>query len=416
MAGTCRVAPVDGAWECGARIATSLGGVTDVGPLSRRTRWAQSLGAPLRDYLRTEAGGAALLSAAALAALVWANVDHASYTAVWSAELSLRLGDWTIADDLRDWINDGLMTLFFFVVGLEARRELDLGELRDRRRILLPVLAALAGMAFAVAIFLAFNGGGAAAEGWGVAMSTDTAFAIGVLALVGPPVAARLRALLVTMLVVDDLVALAVIALLYSSELDGTALVVAGGLLAAILLARAVGERRGLVYAVLGVALWVATRESGIDPLVVGLVMGLLAVARPAARDDLEQATERFRDFREQPTPELAQVARASVQAALSPNERLRHRFHPVTSYVIVPLFALANVGIALDGGFLSEALRSPLTLGIVVGYAVGKPLGVVAGGWLALRLGNGGSGCRSAGARSPARAGRLASASPSRC
>ncbi|HMJ03010.1 MAG TPA: Na+/H+ antiporter NhaA [Conexibacter sp.] len=360
---------------------------------SRTTARARSLGTPLRDYLRTEAGGAAVLLAAAVAALIWANVDNGSYQSVWSTELTITLGDWTIADSLRHWIDEGLMTLFFFVVGLEARRELDLGELRERRRIVLPAAAALAGMAVPIAVFLALNGGSDAAHGWGVAMSTDTAFAIGALALVGPRVTTRLRALLVTMLVVDDLVALVVLATAYSSELDPSALVIAGGLLAAVLAARAVGVWRGWVYALLGVALWVAVRESGVDPLVVGLIMGMLAVARPAARVDLEQATDRFREFREQPTAELAQAARLSVEAALSPNERLQHRFHPVTSYAIVPLFALANAGIALDGGFLGDALTSPLTLGIVVGYVVGKPLGVLAGGWLALRIGRGGLG-----------------------
>lgn len=363
------------------------------GPFSRRTAWARSLGTPLRDYLRTEAGGAAVLLAAALAALAWVNVDAGSYERVWETQLSIRLGDWTLADSLRHWIDEGLMTLFFFVVGLEARREWDLGELRERRRVVLPAAAALAGMAVPIGIFLALNGGTDAAHGWGVAMSTDTAFAIGALALVGPRAATRLRALLVTMLVVDDLVALVVLATAYSSELALTPLLVGGALLAVVLGVRAAGVGRGWIYALLGLAMWVAVRESGVDPLVVGLVMGLLAVARPAARGDLEQATDRFRDFREQPTAELARAARDSVEAALSPNERLQHRFHPLTSYAIVPLFALANAGIALDGGFLGDALSSPLTLGIVAGYVIGKPLGMLAGGWLALRMGRGGLG-----------------------
>ncbi|HKG02072.1 MAG TPA: Na+/H+ antiporter NhaA [Conexibacter sp.] len=358
------------------------------GPLGRTTAWARSFGTPMRDYLRTETGGAAVLAAAALAALVWANVDAGSYASVWGTELSIRLGDWSIAANLRHWVNDGLMAIFFLVVGLEARRELDLGELRERRRLLLPAAAALGGMGAAVGVFLALNAGGSAASGWGVALSTDTAFAIGILALVGPRLSARMRVLLVTLLVVDDLVALGVIAIAYTSDLSVTPLAIAGGLLLAVLVARGLGLARGWVYGVLGVAMWLAVHESGVDPVIVGLVMGLLTVARPAARVDLEEATDRFRDFREQPTAQLAQVARASVDSALSPNERLQHRFHPWSSYVIVPLFALANAGIPLGGGFLGDALGSPITLGIVLAYVVGKPLGILVAARVALRMG----------------------------
>jgi Na+/H+ antiporter NhaA len=362
----------------------------DAGPLTRTTAWARGLGTPLRDYLRTETGGAAVLAAAALAALVWANADAASYARVWETGLTIRLGDWTLAASLRHWINDGLMALFFLVVGLEARRELDLGELRERRRLLLPAAAALGGMGAVLGVFLAFNAGGDAAHGWGVALSTDTAFAIGILMLMGPRLSGRMRALLVTLLVVDDLIALGVIAFAYTTSLSAVPLLVAGALLAAVLVVRAAGVRRGWVYALLGVALWVATWRSGVDPVVVGLLMGLLTVARPAAREDLEQATDHFRAFREQPTAELAQVARASVEQALSANERLQHRFHPWSAYAIVPLFALANAGIPLGGGFLGDALRSPVTLGIVLGYVVGKPLGVLAAARVVRRMGRG--------------------------
>ena len=357
---------------------------------TRTTGWARGWGTPLRDYLRTETGGAVVLAAAALAALVWANADAGSYARVWGTELSIRLGDWTLAASLRHWVNDGLMAIFFLVVGLEARRELDLGELRERRRLLLPAAAAVGGMLAAVGVFLAFNAGSSARGGWGVALSTDTAVAVGILALVGPQLSGRMRVLLVTLLVVDDLIALGVIALAYSTALAVVPLVVAAALLAAVLLVRAVGVGRGWVYVALGVALWVATWRSGIDPVIVGLLMGLLTAARPAARADLEEATDRFRDFREQPTAQLAQVARTSVEQALSPNERLQHRFHPWSSYAIVPLFALANAGIDLGGGFLGDALRSPITLGIVLGYVLGKPLGILAAAHLTRRMGRG--------------------------
>jgi Na+/H+ antiporter NhaA len=367
-----------------------MSAASEAGRFTRTTAWARGLGTPLRDYLRTETGGAAVLLAAAVAALAWANVDADSYASVWGTELSLRLGDWSLAASLRHWVNDGLMAIFFLVVGLEARRELDLGELRERRRLLLPAAAALGGMAAAVATFLALNAGSSAAHGWGVALSTDTAFAIGVLALVGPRLSGRMRVLLVTLLVIDDLVALGVIALAYTSDLAAVPLLVAGALLAAVLLVRALDVGRGWVYALLGVALWAAVWRSGVDPVIVGLLMGLLTVARPAARADLEQATDRFRRFREQPTAQLAQVARESVDSALSANERLQHRFHPWSSYAIVPLFALANAGIALDASFLGDALGSPVTLGIVAGYVVGKPLGVLAASRLVQRMGRG--------------------------
>src|SRR4051794_40570960 len=301
--------------------------------------------------------------------------------------LSIRVGDASVALDLRDWVNSGLMTLFFFVVGLEARREFDLGELRERRRFALPLLAGLGGAAASVAIYLAFNAGRDSVHGWGVAMSTDTAFALAWLALVGPPSPARLRAFFLPFVVVDDVVALLVIALAYSESIDATALAVAVALygLVVVLVATRLGV--GLVYLLLGVAAWVALLEAGVGPGGVGLAMGLLAYASPAPRSTLERATERFREFREQPTADLARSAAAELRAATPPNERLQRLYHPWTSYAIVPLFALANAGIAIDGAFLAHALRSPITLGILVGYVVGKPVGIVGGTWLATRL-----------------------------
>jgi len=272
-------------------------------PLAGRTAWARHLAAPVRDYLRTETGGALVLLAATLAALVWANVDHASYESVWTTTLSVRLGGAGVSLDLRQWVNEGLMALFFFVVGLEARREFDLGELRERRRIALPVLAALGGMAVPVAIYLAFNAGHPSAHGWGAAMSTDTAFALGVLALVAPSSTQRLRVFLLSIVVVDDLVALVVIGVAYTDQVKPVALGVAIAIFAGVLAIRAAGVRRAPVYFAFGAALWVAVLKSGIDPVIVGLTMGLLAYAYPAMRLELDRASELFRAFREQPTP-----------------------------------------------------------------------------------------------------------------
>jgi Na+/H+ antiporter NhaA len=359
-------------------------------PFSGRTAWARNVQTPLREFLRTETGGAAVLLAASVAALVWVNVDASSYDSLWSTELTIDLGGAEIALDLRHWVNSGLMTFFFFVVGLEARREFDLGELRERRRFALPLLAGIGGMAVAVAIYLAFNAGGSSAHGWGVAMSTDTAFALGLLALVGPRFSQRLRAFMLTVVVVDDLVALVIIATVYTETLHVLPLLVAMGAFAAVVVARHLPVRPGLVCFVLGAIAWVGLLKSGVEPVVIGVAMGLLAYAFPPPRSSLERATERFREFREQPTAELARVAALELSSATSVNERLQRRFHPWTSYVIVPLFALANVGIAIDGAFLAQAFASPITLGILVGYVVGKPVGIFGCTWLVTRLSRG--------------------------
>ena len=366
-------------------------------PFSERTAWVRNLETPLRDFLRTETGSAVFLLAATIAALAWVNIDASSYDALWRTTLSIHLGGASVGKDLRQWVNTGLMTFFFFVVGLEARREFDMGELRERRRAALPFLAGVGGMALPVLIYLAFNAGRGSfnvgrpsAHGWGVTMSTDTAFALGMLALVGPRFPDRLRGFMLTFLVVDDIVALLVIATAYPEHVALRPLLAALGLLAVVLVTRAIRLRRGLSYAALGAAMWVALFKSGVDPVVVGLVLGLLTYAYPATRSDLESASERFRLFREQPTPQLARSARAGVEQAISPNERLQQLYPPWTSYVFVPLFALANAGIAISGNFLARGFTSPITLGILVGYVVGKPVGVVGTSWLVTRLSRG--------------------------
>ena len=357
---------------------------------SGRTAWARNLQTPLRLFLRTETGGAAVLLGMAVVALIWVNADASSYNAVWTARLSVRLAGAGVSLDLRQWVNSGLMTLFFFVFGLEARREFDMGELRERRRLALPVAAGLGGLLIPVLIYLAFNAGGRAAHGWGVAMSTDTAFALGTLALTQPRFPDRVRAFLLSVAVVDDLVSLVVIGAAYSKAVLLVPLAAALAIFAVILLLRRAGVRYGSAYAVCGIAAWVAVLKSGVDPVVVGLVLGLLTYAYPAARTDLERASDLFRSFREQPTPDLAQSARAGLATALSPNDRLQQLYHPWTSYVIVPLFALANAGITISGSILARGYTSPITLGILVGYVAGKPLGITGASWLLTRLSRG--------------------------
>jgi Na+/H+ antiporter NhaA len=363
---------------------------TGTGGLSGRTAWARNLAAPVRDYLSTETGGAAVLLCATIAALIWANFPGDAYEAVWRTDLAVRLGSSGIAMDLREWVNQGLMTLFFLVVGLEAKRELDLGQLRERRRIAIPVFAALGGMALPVAIFLAVNAGGPGAKGWGAAMSTDTAFALAVLALVAPN-GTRVRVQMLTLAIVDDLVALIVIAVAYTEHVDFGPLAIAVGLFAvlAIALRRIPARLLGATAALFTAAIWVALHASGIDPLISGLAVGLLISAYQPVRQDLEEVVERVRSFREQPTPELARSAQRGVVSAISPNERIQYGLHPWTSFVIVPLFAVANTGVRIDGDLLSRSLASPITLGIFFGYVVGKPVGITLATWLATRMRN---------------------------
>ncbi|MBV9810962.1 MAG: Na+/H+ antiporter NhaA [Solirubrobacterales bacterium] len=356
-------------------------------PFGGRTAWARNLAAPVRSFLSTEEGGAFVMLGAAIAALLWANSPwwH-SYESVWTTSLSIRVGSAGIAADMRTWVNEGLMTLFFLVVGLEAKRQLDLGELRERRRLAIPVFAAMGGIVVPIVIYLAFNAGRAGAHGWGAAMSSDTAFALAAVALITPRTATRIRVFLLTLAVVDDLAALVVIATVYTTHVSVVALAVAVALFGVLVALRYIPFARSPVSIGVAVAIWIAMFKSGIDPVISGLAIGLGISAYPPSREDLERATALTRSFREQPTPELARSAQQSLQSAISPNERLQYELHPWTSYLIVPLFALANAGIHLTSQVVSAALSSPITWGILLGYVVGKPIGVFAGSWIATR------------------------------
>ena len=359
-------------------------------PVARQatTAWTSSGRTPLRQFLRTETGSATILVGATLAALIWSNVASGSYERFWATRLTAAVGGHGITLDLNQFVNSGLMTLFFLVVGLEARREWDMGELRVRSRVALPFLAGLGGMLVPIAIYFAFNAGRPTAHGWGAAMSTDTAFALGALALAGGSrLPDRVRTYLLTFSVVDDLAGIAVIAIFYSSHVRWLPLLIGAALLAADGLLTRRGFRNAPVYLLIGIASWVAFWESGVDPIVAGLVIGLLTCAYPAAREDLQQATDAFRLFREQPTARLAAEAREIARRAISPNERLQERYHVWASYVIVPLFALANADIKISASFLAHAYTSPATLGIMIGYIVGKPVGTAGMAWLVSKV-----------------------------
>ncbi|WP_157494517.1 Na+/H+ antiporter NhaA [Kutzneria sp. 744] len=331
---------------------------------------------------RTATGGAGVLVAAIALALTWANLAPSAYVEFWALPLDVRLGPLSAALSLRDWVNSGLMTLFFLVVGLEARREIDLGDLRDHRRLILPVAAGLAGMALPVLIYLGINGGGLGAHGWGAAMSTDTALALGVFSVVGRGLPDRIRTFVLTVFVVDDIVALVVIAVAYSGEIRPLGLAVAALAYGGVLIFR----RRMPVFAVLTLTVWGGLLASGIDPVVAGLAVGLATSAHLPRRNALIEATTLVRLFREQPTPELARTATMGLASTLSVNARLQHVLHRMTGLVVVPLFALANAGITLD----MRQLITPITVGIVAAYVLGKPIAVVGASWLVTKLSGG--------------------------
>ncbi|HEX2884744.1 MAG TPA: Na+/H+ antiporter NhaA [Candidatus Limnocylindria bacterium] len=348
--------------------------------------------AALRTFLATEAGGAVVLLAATIIALVWANSPwRDTYHGIWATEVGLAVGDWQLRNDLGHWVNDGLMVVFFLLIGLEVRREFDMGEFRERRRVAVPVFAALGGMLLPVGIFLALSPDGDAARGWAMVMATDTAFAVGVLALVGRRSSFRLRTFLLTLVIVDDVAAVLIIALFYSTNVELVAIVVAGGLLVAMALLRRSGIDRTWAYLLLSVAIWIATLQSGIHPTVAGVAIGLLTGAYPPRRASLEEATGVTRRFRQRPSPALASEAARRITLSLSPNERLQHALHPISSFVVVPIFALANAGVDLGGDLVGRVLGSPLVLAIVLGLVLGKTLGIPLGSWLATRAWLGG-------------------------
>src|SRR5919106_2139317 len=294
-------------------------------PFTEPTAWVRNLAAPIREFIATENASAVVLLAATLAALLWANSPWGStYDELWSTELSFRLGGAELSLDLRQWVNDGLMALFFFVAGLEVRREFDMGELRERRRVATPVIAAIGGVVAPALIFLAFNAGESTARGWGIVMGTDTAFALAVLALVGGRWTPSVRTFLLTLVIVDDVAALTIVALAYTEDLSLVALLIAALLFGVVLVMRRAGVRHGVPYFVVSFALWMAMIASGVHATIAGIALGVLATAHPPARGDLEHAGALWRLFREEPTPEYARSASRGVALAISPNERMQ--------------------------------------------------------------------------------------------
>jgi NhaA family Na+:H+ antiporter len=352
---------------------------------------ARLIARPLREFLHVEAAGGILLLVAAVVALLWSNSPwQASYNDLWHTDATLRVGTFSVTEDLRHWINDGLMAVFFFVVGLEIKRELVEGHLSSLRGAALPALAALGGMVVPAVLYAIINLGGDGSSGWGVPMATDIAFAVGVLAVLGDRITNSARVLLLALAIVDDIGAIAVIAVFYSEHLH------LGWLLAALVgMALVVSLRRVRVwylpvYMVLGVAVWWCTFQSGVHATLAGVALGLAAPARPLLNQpQAEQIAGQLSEDAQVTTEDVHRVSFA-LRESVSVAERVGTVLHPWSSYVIVPVFALANAGVAVSWDGLSDAARSPVTLGVILGLAVGKPLGIVASVALATRTGIG--------------------------
>jgi NhaA family Na+:H+ antiporter len=316
---------------------------------------------PLQEFLSTSAAGGFVLITAAGVALVWASSPwHVGYEELWTTELGVRLGRWAIHEDLRGWVNDGLMTFFFLVAGLEIKRELTSGELRDRRAALVPVAAAIGGMAVPALLYLAVNPGAPGNRGWGMAMPTDIALTLSVLALASRRAPPSLRAFVLTLAIVDDVGTIVVMLVAYSGGPQPAWLAAAAAIVLAVVALERIHVRACSVYVVLGVGLWLALYEAGVNPTVAGVVMGLLAPATTLPDE------------------------------AVSPLARAEHFLLPWVSFVVLPLFALANAGVAVSASSLAHAAGSRVAVGLVVARAVGKPLGILMVSWLLVRSGLG--------------------------
>lgn len=350
---------------------------------------------PLQDFLHLEASGGIVLLVATVAALIWANASPGSYADLWDAPLELRIGDWALEETVRYMVNDGLMALFFLVIGLEVKRELAIGELSDRRAALLPLFAAVGGMVLPAAIFLAVMGGADGGDGWGIPMATDVAFALGALAALGARVPPALVAFLLGVAVIDDIGAILVVALFYSDALNYGWLALAVGGLALIWLLQRIGVRYIGTYVVLGLVVWFATFESGVHATIAGVALGLLTPVRPfQPASVVSQAAYAIADATADepanPDEDANQWRRLSwlAREAISPLNRVQHGLHQWSSFVVLPIFALANAGIVLDQAALDAATETNVALAIALGLVLGKTLGLTAGAALAIRLG----------------------------
>jgi NhaA family Na+:H+ antiporter len=349
---------------------------------------------PFVRFLQVESASGLVLLACTAVALVLANSPWAeTYDAFWHTHLSIAIGDWTLNESLAHWVNDALMTIFFFVVGLEIKRELVDGELREPKKAALPVMAAIGGMVAPAAIYLGLQYGTQAESGWGIPMATDIAFVVGFLALLGARAPLGLKILLLALAIADDIGAVLVIALFYSTDIALLPLGLAAAGFALVYLFNRAGVRTVTVYVITGTAIWLAFFYSGIHPTVAGVMLGLMTpgsawLGQTALREVIADAIDRLDGVRDRPhAPEHKQLAgelKTTAQETISPLERLETALHPWVAFVIMPLFALANAGVPIE----PAAFGQPVALAVAAGLVIGKPLGIVLFSWLAVRAG----------------------------
>ncbi len=320
---------------------------------------------------------ALLLALSSVVAILWANVAHEAYDAFWETHLLIGVADLRLDFTLHAIVNDALMAIFFFTVGLEVRREFAIGELTSRARAIVPVVAAVAGLVVPALLYVLIAGGSGYERAWGIVISTDTAFLVGALALIGPRAPGRLRMFLLALAVVDDIGALSIIALVYTEDFSAPPLLIAAVGLAGVYATRYLRGGRGLVYGTLSVVVWLAFLASGVHPTLAGVAIALLVPVYRPNRRDVEHALDLARTFRQSPNTEFARAAANSLRESISINERLQSAYAPYVAYVILPLFALANAGVQVNGEILAAAARSPITWGVVVGLVAGKALGI---------------------------------------
>ncbi len=363
--------------------------LSDLTFLGGPSRLARYIGRPIHHFAAIEAAGGVLMLFATVAALVWANSPwQDSYDDFWHTHVGFRVGDYHFEHDLAHIVQDGLMAVFFFVVGLEIKRELVNGQLRDPRFAALPAIAALGGMVVPAAIYFAFNAGGGGQDGWGIPMATDIAFAVGVLSLFGDRIPSQMKVFLLTLAIVDDIGAILVIAIFYTSDLSGNWLLTAALLLAGILVSRRLNIWYLPFYLVIGVAFWLAVLESGVHATIAGVILGLLTPAKPLQSQDEARRWANWLPM--QDVVHLDDVRRVGfhIRESQPVSLRIQETLHPIAGYIIIPLFALSAAGVELSGDVLSNAVTSPVTLGVAIGLVAGKTAGISLFSWIAHRLG----------------------------
>jgi NhaA family Na+:H+ antiporter len=360
------------------------------GPAARISVPLPFMSPAVRQFLAAEAGGAVLLLAASVVALIWANVPGAGYETLWQTTTLFRVGDMSTTLDLRHWVNDGAMVIFFLVVGLEISRQVAVGELRNPRTITVPALGALGGLVCPALVYLAIEHGTASSSGWGIPMSTDTAFLVGILALFGPRCPDQLRLFLLTLAIVDDIGAISVMAIFYTKHVSTIALIAAALLVGVLVALRWARIWQLTPYLVVGLALWAAVYASGVHPTLAGVLVGLIVPAAPVEAEQTDRLRFYGRAVIERADPVRARRAVAAAHATVPANDRLQNALHPISAFLVVPVFGLANAGVLLDASTLSAAATSGVTIAVIVALLFGNAIGISTFAGLALRTGLG--------------------------